>query len=248
MQRPASYLAIASMLLAHSGPAFAYQAHNWPGVVPGAVREQQYAPFTSPLRFEPTMQPSLSAPANAAATLGDERLKLLDGAMTLTRAQFTQMLIGSLYPASVYERCLGRIVYRDDPHYKLLFADMGISHPAAKEVCMAMRTGLVRGYEDGTFRPDQPINFAEASKLLSKVFAFTPFPTNDPKITWYRPYVDALALRNLIPQTVVSFSAQVTADDLREMLDRIRLGITWRPSLSTDELSKKSEMLWRARG
>jgi len=110
---------------------------------------------------------------------------------------------------------------------------------------MAMRTGLVRGYDDGTFRPDQPINFAEAAKLLSRIFAFTPYP-NDPKVLWYRPYVDALSVRGIIPQTVATFASPLTAGDLKEMLYRIQFAITWRPALTSEDLQRKMEKWLRA--
>ena len=170
-----------------------------------------------------------------------------DESKVLTRAEFTKILINALFPGKASEKCFGRLVYKENPDYRLLFADMNIAHPMAKEVCMAMRAGLVRGYDDGTFRPDSPINFAEASKLLSRVFAFSPYPNNNPKVTWYLPYVEALADRNVIPQTIMSFTSQLTVADMREILERIRLSVTWRPSLSALELQKKTEKWLKAR-
>jgi hypothetical protein len=231
--RSIQFLVLASFLFAQVTPALAYQAINWPGNA-----------STIPQLPDLIFAPSISSDEESQETLPSLTDTPIDASIVLTRAQFTKLLIDSLYPASAFDRCLGKLVYKDNPDYRLLFADTSIEHPMAKEICMAMRTGLVRGYSDGTFRPDQPINFAEASKLLARVYAFTPFPV-DPKLTWYVPYVQSLADRNVIPQTITSFDARITAADLREMLDRINGGVSWRPSLSVEELRKRTEKLWR---
>jgi hypothetical protein len=236
MQKTTPSLMLSLFLLTQAAPAFAYQAHNWPSMAERDPALDVVAPGAHGGETPVTMPE------------GDDSLLLnaTDPASVLTRAEFTKMLIDAIYPAEAFEKCLGKLVYKESPDYRLLFADTSIDHPAAKEICMAMRTGLVRGYADGNFRPDQPINFAEASKLLSRIFAFTPFPVNDPALPWYRPYVNALASRNIIPQTIAAFSSPLTAGDLKEMLYRIQFAITWRPTLSADELQKKTEKAWRA--
>jgi hypothetical protein len=231
--RIASSVVLTGFLLVQATPAFAYQARNWPGMVIAPEQPAMMAPSDPNLTF-------MSSGAVLPVSGTDD-----DDANPLTRAEFTKLLIDSLYPASVTERCLGRLVYKEAPDYRLLFSDTSIEHAAAKEICMAMRTGLVRGYADGTFRPEQRINFAEASKLLARAFALVPFPV-DARLTWYMPYSQSLADRNVIPQTVSSYDAPLTTADLREMLERIRLTITWRPSLSALDLQRKTEKMWKA--
>jgi hypothetical protein len=49
--------------------------------------------------------------------------------------------------------------------------------------------GLIEGYTDGSFRPDQLINMAEASKILSMIFGLG---VKYGDSVWYRPYMTAL--------------------------------------------------------
>ncbi len=245
MKRTASILAAVSLLLPSASPAFAYTANNWPG-----MNVNGYAPAASGVSssssslwfFEETSSSSSSISSNSSASSVSS--SSLPATHILTRADFTKLLVNTMYPDANFEACLGALVYKDQPDYRLLFADVSINHPQAKEICIAMRMGLVRGYSDATFRPDQPINFAETAKMLSRAYALTPYPSSNPLIAWYRPYVDAMASRNLIPQSIGNLAAPLTMGDLQEILDRLRLGITWRAAIGSDELQRKSEAAW----
>ena len=52
---------------------------------------------------------------------------------------------------------------------KEMFNDM-VEHWSRKYVQRLQRMDIIRGYEDGSFRPDQPITRAETAVLLTKVF------------------------------------------------------------------------------
>ena len=47
------------------------------------------------------------------------------------------------------------------------FSDVPASHPNAQAVIYAQSEGIIQGYPDGTFKPDQRINRAEFSKILA---------------------------------------------------------------------------------
>ena len=58
------------------------------------------------------------------------------------------------------------------------FSDVA-DHWAAGEIARAASRGWVRGYTDGTFRPDQPITRGEAMALINRVFGRTPASAAD---------------------------------------------------------------------
>lgn len=49
---------------------------------------------------------------------------------------------------------------------KPLFSDVTIDHWAAGAIQHAKENGIINGYPDGSFHPDEPINLAEATKIL----------------------------------------------------------------------------------
>ena len=69
----------------------------------------------------------------------------------------------------------------------------------AKYVCTAKEEGVIEGYPDGLYKPDQNINFVEATKILSLAYkqpiqAFSP--------DWYEPYVRAIESSKAIPPSI----------------------------------------------
>ena len=85
----------------------------------------------------------------------------------LTRAAFTKIIVEQMFPASALDTCFAKL---SPSKYNLLFTDVPRDAAYGRELCLAMRSGLVRGYSDGSFRPDQRINFAESAKILSRAF------------------------------------------------------------------------------
>ncbi len=94
-------------------------------------------------------------------------------------------------------------------------------------VCAATEVGLVNGYADGSFKPGHTINFAEASKMIAKVFAIGEGETQG---VWYESYVNALEERSAIPAQVDSFSAELTRAEMAEIVWRLKNGITYKVS------------------
>lgn len=58
-------------------------------------------------------------------------------------------------------------------------------------VCAAKEAGLIQGYQDARFRPDEAVSYAEALKLVVQAFGFPvdELGTLEP-VTWYTPYQD----------------------------------------------------------
>ncbi len=86
----------------------------------------------------------------------------------------------------------------------------------APYVCKADDLGYVEGYSDGNFRPDQEINFVEASKIIVNVMEL---PVNDDyNATWFEKYVVALENVNAIPYSILSFSQNISRVDMAEII------------------------------
>lgn len=82
----------------------------------------------------------------------------------------------------------------------------------APYVCAAKDLGIVGGYSDGTFKPEQNINFAEASKILALTFKL---PVENKYIdTWYEKYVVALEQARAIPDSIVNFNKSLTRAEM----------------------------------
>src|SRR3989344_490169 len=80
---------------------------------------------------------------------------------TLNRAEFLKIVLASnpqlLVSASDADNCFPDV-----------FADAWYS----RYVCLAQRRGIVSGYPDGTFKPAQPVNYAEALKMLGELYGW----------------------------------------------------------------------------
>lgn len=55
------------------------------------------------------------------------------------------------------------------PNDTQVFSDVSASNPYKAAIEQAYNMNIVSGYEDGTFKPDAPINRAEVAKLISKL-------------------------------------------------------------------------------
>src|SRR3989344_3079259 len=99
----------------------------------------------------------------------------------------------------------------------------------ASFVCAAKEEEIVGGYPDGLFRPEQNINFAEASKILSLAYGQEPHTYGD---EWFKGYVDALEASRAIPPSIAGFDRELKRGELAEMMVRLSDSITDRESQS----------------
>lgn len=89
----------------------------------------------------------------------------------------------------------------------------------AKYVCAATKSGFVKGYPDGKFRPEKMVNFAEASKIVTNVLGLKKGENWE---NWYEEFVVALEEEKAIPQSIDSFDKAVTRGEMAEMVWRVR--------------------------
>ena len=90
----------------------------------------------------------------------------------------------------------------------------------APYVCKAKELGLVDGYPDGTFKPERPINFAEASKIVSNGMSIG--VDDSLQNEWFHKYVKALETDDAIPTSVDTFDQYIDRGEMAEMIWRIK--------------------------
>ena len=88
----------------------------------------------------------------------------------------------------------------------------------ARYVCQAESEGIVSGYPDGTFKPDKPISFVEAAKILSLAYKQ---PVRNEGGEWYVPYVEALESGKAIPPSINALDRKVQRGEMAEMMWRL---------------------------
>jgi hypothetical protein len=80
-------------------------------------------------------------------------------------------------------------------HAQAAFKDVPESHPFYQDIMLLKQLGVIGGYEDGTFKPDAPVNRAAALKIIFGLknaelpeTADAPFPDVNPA-EWYAKYI-----------------------------------------------------------
>lgn len=97
------------------------------------------------------------------------------------------------------------------------FADINSSEWYAKYVCFAKQEGIVEGYGDGTFKPADEINFAEALKIVLIGMGYE-YSVGEP---WYRPIVETASDNNIIPLDINKFDDKLNRAQMAEMITRM---------------------------
>lgn len=133
----------------------------------------------------------------------------------INRAELTKIMIEAQYTATDVSSCL------EDKKTKGLtevyFSDVKIDDWFAGYVCVAKEKGIISGYADGTFRPADAVNFAEAAKIIVnalKLFKKTA-ATNE---EWYVPFAKSLETRKGIPESIRSFNKVITRGEMARMI------------------------------
>lgn len=98
-----------------------------------------------------------------------------------------------------------------------IFSDVPVNHPNAKAIEFVRDQNIIDGYSDGTFRPSENINFAEAAKIIVNSFDI-PAETSDP---WFKSFIESLAQNNAIPPTVKEPTALLTRGEMAEIISGI---------------------------
>lgn len=137
----------------------------------------------------------------------------------INRAEFTKIIIEATYDDSEIDDCTPS---KD-------FSDLKTTDWYEKYVCVAANNGIIDGYDDGTFKGGDEINFVEAAKIIVTGFGLN----YEEGEQWYEGYVNVLQDNNYIPSAITSLSKQITRGEMAEMI--------WR--ISVEETGKSSSIL-----
>ena len=82
----------------------------------------------------------------------------------VTRAQFAKIIVSALGVGEAAQHIAGATK----------FADVPADHWATGYINVAVDVGVINGYPDGTFKPENQVTFAEAIKMIVAALGYTP--------------------------------------------------------------------------
>ena len=137
---------------------------------------------------------------------------------SVNRAEFTKIIVGAqlgINPEESAANC---------------FPDVKASDWFASYVCYAKTNDIIGGYPDGTFRPGDNINLAEAAKILVNTLDIE--MSSDAGGEWYEVFLRSMQNQSYVPDSFSSVSQLVNRSQMAEMVYRIEEEITNKPAKS----------------
>lgn len=96
------------------------------------------------------------------------------------------------------------------------FSDVKTTDWFAKYVCIAKNYNIIKGYNDGKFRPGNNINVAESLKIVIEAFDETnPDIETDP---WYNKYISLAQMDNFYLDSWTSPFQEITRGEMAQMI------------------------------
>jgi hypothetical protein len=90
---------------------------------------------------------------------------------------------------------------------------------------VAKKNNIIGGYPDGSFKPVQSINFAEASKIVTNSYGLS-VGTGEP---WFTPFISKLSTLNAVPVSITLLDTEieralkdVTRGEMAEIIFRLK--------------------------
>ena len=136
---------------------------------------------------------------------------------TVNRVEFTKIVVGAAFDYNSSQDPSGYDIYTLSgvPYSDIKYGEWYVPY-----LRVATQNGLIGGYPDGTFKPANEVNFAEAAKILVEAFELgkTGCSSCSP---WYEPYVKTLQNNSYIPSSIDDLNKKVTRGEMAEMIWRI---------------------------
>ncbi|MBI2634193.1 S-layer homology domain-containing protein [Candidatus Peregrinibacteria bacterium] len=102
-------------------------------------------------------------------------------------------------------------------NYEKCFPDVPPDAWYSTYVCQAKSEGIVNGYPDGTFKPDQIINQVESLKILGELEGWS-LREKEENEQWYQPYFELASKRGIMAEN--DAGAIMDRGDIAEMIYR----------------------------
>ena len=130
----------------------------------------------------------------------------------INRAEFTKIIMNAVFDEARIGEC--PVLSSVSP-----FSDVQADDWFMPYTCTARRFGIVHGHPDGTFRPADKINTAEAAKIVAKAFELTTEePGTDP---WFQPYMQAIRDIDALPSSAQDPAYLLTRGEVAEIIYRV---------------------------
>ncbi len=102
---------------------------------------------------------------------------------------------------------------------KYEFSDVNTDYWAMNDIAHCKGLGLIDGYEDGTFKPNENVSVAEAVKIcLSATGYNSMIMENDD--TWYAPWIDMAVEYKILDSSNIDPNSKMTRADVAELVSK----------------------------
>jgi|GEM_PF-1889595 len=143
----------------------------------------------------------------------------------INRAELVKIIVGAQFDTQTIDECIAKNIQPDWSY--VFFPDVPKDAWFSKYICVGKVNNIVGGYPNGTFKPEQNVNFVEAAKIIANGFKMT--VAND--AVWYKPFVEKLGEMKAIPTTIAAFDKPLTRGEMAEMVYRLRANVANKASL-----------------
>jgi len=144
---------------------------------------------------------------------------------TVNRAEFLKIALAS-HPKI-------RVSSADADH---CFRDVMVDDWFAPYVCLAKKRGMVKGYDDGDFKPNRSVNYAEALKILSELYEYIAYSADDEE--WFAGYVRAAEYNKTALPMSLKYDRSLTRGQMARLAAAYRA--QYEGELDTYRLAEKS--------
>ena len=126
----------------------------------------------------------------------------------INRAEFTKIIVNTKYASEVATKLT-----------ESCFPDVAIDAWFAPFVCLAKNKGIIAGYPDGNFKPENPVNLAEAVTIISNTFGLE-IPAAASGEAWYQRFLTKTSEMQITPLEFSDASASLTRGQMAELIMR----------------------------